>query len=63
MVETIAPYYTYMQIIDGKAIVNIKEKAYPLYLGEGIVIPSHATHSFSASYQFKMLSTLIKSGF
>ena len=63
MGEKISPFDTYIQIIDGSAVVNINEKPFQLLLGEGIVIPAHASHSFSAEHQFKMISTIIKSGF
>jgi len=63
MAERISPFDTFIQIIDGNATINIKDKHYHLAIGEGIVIPAHATHSFSAAQQFKMISTVIKSGF
>jgi uncharacterized damage-inducible protein DinB len=31
--------------------------------GEGIIIPAHSKHSFTANEQFKMISTIIKSGY
>jgi len=31
--------------------------------GEGIIIPAHSYHHFNANEQFKMLSTVIKSGY
>jgi quercetin dioxygenase-like cupin family protein len=34
-----------------------------LKLGEGIIIPAHAKHGFNANEQFKMISTVIKSGY
>jgi len=61
--EKTSPFDTYIQIIDGKAEVIIKEKKFNLKLGEGIVIPAHATNRFNAKEQFKMISTTIKSGY
>jgi quercetin dioxygenase-like cupin family protein len=61
--EKTSPYDTYIQIIDGAADININDRKYKLRLGEGIIIPSHARHSFNATEQFKMLSTTIKSGY
>jgi quercetin dioxygenase-like cupin family protein len=61
--EKTSPYDTYIQIIDGAADIHINDKKYNLRLGEGIIIPSHAKHSFNANVQFKMLSTTIKSGY
>lgn len=57
------PFDTYIQIIDGKAEITINDKVYELGLGEGIVIPAHARHNFNANEQFKMISTIIKSGY
>ena len=61
--EKISPFDTYIQIIDGAAEVTITDKAYMLKLGEGIIIPAHAKHHFNANVQFKMISTVIKSGY
>jgi len=61
LAEKTSPFDTYIQIIDGSAEVIINKKIYQLKLGEGIVIPAHAPHSFNANEQFKMTSTINKS--
>ena len=53
----------FVQIIDGTAQVEISNKKYKLRLGEGIIIPAHLSHCFNANEQFKMISTVIKSGY
>lgn len=58
-----SPFDTYVQIIDGTAEVNINDKKTSLKLGEGMIIPAHAKHSFTAIEQFKMITTIIKSGY
>jgi quercetin dioxygenase-like cupin family protein len=63
LAEKISPFDTYIQVIDGSAEVIIREKKYKLGLGEGIVIPAHSPHCFNANEQFKMISTVIKSGY
>lgn len=63
LAEKKSPFDTYIQIIDGAAEVVINGKKYMLKPGEGIVIPAHAPHSFNANEQFKMISTVIKSGY
>jgi quercetin dioxygenase-like cupin family protein len=63
LAEKTSPYDNYIQIIDGTAEITIKDKCFRLELGEGIVIPAHATHLFNANEQFKMISTIIKSGY
>ncbi|HZV70929.1 MAG TPA: cupin domain-containing protein [Saprospiraceae bacterium] len=61
--EKISPFDNFIQIIDGAAIITINDKEYKLRLGDGIIIPAHASHSYSANEQFKMISTVIKSGY
>ena len=61
--EKSSPFDTYIQVIDGAADLNIDKKMYKLCLGEGIIIPAHALHCFNAKEQFKMISTIIKSGY
>jgi quercetin dioxygenase-like cupin family protein len=61
--EKISPFDTYIQIIDGTAELFINNKKFRLSLGEGIIIPAHAKHNFNANEQFKMISTIIKSGY
>jgi quercetin dioxygenase-like cupin family protein len=63
LAEKISPFDNYVQIIDGTAEVVINEKKYTLKLGEGIIIPAHSKHCFNANEQFKMISTVIKSGY
>jgi quercetin dioxygenase-like cupin family protein len=61
--EKTTPYDTFIQIIDGTAEVIINEKKYQLNLGTGIIIPAHKSHCFNANKKFKMISTIIKSGY
>ncbi len=61
--EKLSPYDTYIQIIDGPANLTISKKNYKLSKGEGIIIPAHKNHHFAAKEQFKMISTVIKSGY
>lgn len=63
LAEKTSPFDNYIQIIDGVAEVVINEKNYLLRTGDGIVIPAHAPHCFNANEQFKMISTVIKSGY
>lgn len=63
LVEKIAPFDNYIQIIEGKANMMIDDKEFVLSLGEGIIIPAHSKLKFHANEQFKMVSTMIKSGY
>ena len=63
LADSISPHDIYVQIIDGTAELDISKKRYQLKLGEGIVIPAHATYCFNANEQFKMITTVIKSAY
>lgn len=63
LAEKISPFDTYIQIIDGSAELTIADRKFRLNLGEGIIIPAHSKHKFNANEQFKMIATVIKSGY
>jgi quercetin dioxygenase-like cupin family protein len=63
LAEKISPFDTYIQIIAGAANLQINGVPFVLKLGEGIIIPAHAKHNFNAGERFKMISTIIKSGY
>ena len=63
LAERTTPFDSYIQIIDGCAELIMDKKKYQLNLGEGIIIPAHSAHCFNAKEQFKMISTIIKSGY
>ena len=61
--EKISPFDNFIQIIDGSADIIVRDRRHTLVEGEGMVIPAHTPHIFSALVQFKMISTIIKSGY
>ena len=61
--EKTSPFDTFIQIIDGEAEVIIDEKSTYLECGQSIIIPAHARNSIKANNRFKMISTIIKSGY
>ena len=61
--ERICRFGNYIQIIDGTAELTINTKKYTLVKGDGIIIPANSYYIFNANKQFKMLSTIIKSGY
>lgn len=63
MAEKISPFDNYIQIIDGEADITINKDLFHLNTGEGIVVPAHTRQYISANQQFKMISTVIKSGY
>jgi len=63
LTEKISPFDTFIQIIEGNAVVVINSKSKILKAGEGIIIPAHTSNSVKANERFKMISTIIKSGY
>ncbi|NIJ52573.1 cupin domain-containing protein [Dyadobacter arcticus] len=63
LAEKSSAFDAYIQIIDGSAEIVIDGKKHKLKLGQGIIIPAHSKNSFCAKEQFKMISTVIKSGY
>ena len=61
--EKISPYDTFVQIIDGKAEIVINGTSHALDTGQGIIIPAHKSQIVIANERFKMISTVIKSGY
>jgi quercetin dioxygenase-like cupin family protein len=63
LTERIIPFDTFVQIIDGKAEIVIDGKRNLLDTGQSIIIPAHASNIVRANERFKMISTIIKSGY
>ncbi|MEP6737223.1 MAG: cupin domain-containing protein [Chryseolinea sp.] len=63
LAEKITPFDTFIQVIEGKAEVLIDGKSYALSTGESIIIPAHHRNTIIANERFKMISTIIKSGY
>jgi quercetin dioxygenase-like cupin family protein len=61
--EKTSPFDTYAQIIDGSAIIEIDGNATMLHTGEGILIPAHKSSRIKPNGRFKLLLTVIKSGY
>lgn len=63
LTEKTTPFDTYVQIIDGEAELVIDKKSHHLVTGQGIVIPAHHPSLIVPNGRFKMISTIIKSGY
>ncbi|MBI2273191.1 MAG: cupin domain-containing protein [Bacteroidetes bacterium] len=63
LTERITPYDTFIQVIDGQAEVVINDVSHLLDVGQSIIIPAHTRNTINANVRFKMLSTIIKSGY
>jgi quercetin dioxygenase-like cupin family protein len=61
--EKISPFDTFTQIIDGNAEILIEDESFFLETGQCIIIPAHKTHFIKPGNRFKMLVTIIKSGY
>ena len=63
LTERTTPFDTFAQIIDGKAEIVISGKSHVLQVGESVVIPAHAPNFIKPNGRFKMILTVIKSGY
>jgi len=63
LAEKVVPYDTFVQIIDGKAEIVIDGISNLLETGQSIIIPAHTPNIVKANERFKMISTIIKSGY
>jgi len=63
LTEKTIPFDTFVQIIDGKAEIVIDGIPNFLTTGQSIIIPAHASNIVVANERFKMISTVIKSGY
>ena len=61
--ERISPFDRFIQIIEGRAEICIDNDSQTLETGQSIIIPAHSTNTIKANERFKMISTLIKSGY
>ncbi len=61
--EKTSPFDTFAQIIDGKAEIVIDGTSNMLETGQSIIIPAHTPNVVKAKERFKMISTIIKSGY
>jgi len=63
LAEKIIPFDTFVQIIDGNAEIVIDGISNLLTSGQSIIIPAHSSNIVRANERFKMISTIIKSGY
>lgn len=63
LTEKTSPFDTFVQIIEGKAEIVIDKIPHLLESGEGIIVPAHSLNFTKPNGRFKMISTVIKSGY
>ena len=63
LTERTSPFDTFIQVIDGKAEVVINKESHSLETGQSIIIPAYSRNIIKANEHFKIISTVIKSGY
>ncbi len=63
LTEKTSPFDTFVQVIDGQAEIVISGNSNLLTVGQSIVIPAHAPNLIKPNERFKMIMTVIKSGY
>jgi quercetin dioxygenase-like cupin family protein len=63
LTEKTSPFDTYAQIIEGKAEIVIDKVPSLLKSGQRIIIPAHSPNFIKPNGRFKMILTVIKSGY
>ena len=61
--EKVSPFDTYLQVIDGSAKIVVDGTETKLEIGQGMLIPAHASSHVDPNGRFKLLLTVIKSGY
>ena len=63
LTEKTSPFDSFAQIIEGNAEIVIDKISHLLESGQGIIIPAHSPNFIKPNGRFKMISTIIKSGY
>ncbi len=63
LAEKTSPFDAFVQIIEGNAELVIDGVPNLLHTGQGIIIPAHLSSFIKPNGRFKMIQTIIKSGY
>ena|SRR5690606_13777397 len=63
LTEKMSPFDTFAQIIEGNAEIIIDGTSFLLETGQAIIMPAHKPNLVKANVRFKMILTVIKSGY
>lgn len=63
LTETTTAFDSFVQIIDGKAEIVVGGTSHFLLTGESMVIPAHTSNFVRPNGRFKMIVSVIKSGY
>lgn len=58
-----SPFDKLVQILEGEAEIIIDDISIIVRAGQSIIIPAHVKNSIKAHTRFKMVSTVVKSGY
>lgn len=61
--ERTSPFDNFIQVVEGHAEILINGISHLMEAGQSIIIPAHARNTIHAHVCFKMISTVIKSGY
>ena len=61
LAEHTTPHQALLQVLDGKAEINIGGQTHSVQAGECIFLPAGIPHALQAAERFKMMLTMIKS--
>jgi len=63
LIGKISPFDSLIQVIDGRAEVVLDDQCHLLHTGQAIIIPAHSSNVIRSNVRFKIISTVIKSGY
>ncbi|TFF37734.1 cupin domain-containing protein [Mucilaginibacter psychrotolerans] len=63
LTEKTSPFDIFSQIVEGRAEIVIDKVSHFLEAGQGIIIPAHLSNYIKPNGRFKMIQTIIKSGY
>ena len=63
MAEKTSPFDTFIQVIEGEVEIIIGGISNVLKIGQAIIVPAHTSNAFKSNERFKMIATIIKSGY
>jgi len=63
LIGKILPFDIFIELIEGNAEIFIDNKSNLLEMGQSIIIPAHSHSIIRTINRFKLLSTIIKSGY
>lgn len=63
LTDKLSRFDNFIQIVEGTAEILIDDASFTLNTGQAIIIPANSKNTIKANERFKMISTIIKSGY